>query len=93
MIAQRAKHYALAAFITVMVVWAWWMYEVVAATPRPAVLVTEEARAMISWTHTLPSGGQIRVQVIRADYESEAAYDSAVAAKLILYPPDPPSGN
>ena len=48
---------------------------------------------MISWTHTLPSGGQIRVQVIRADYESEAAYDSAVAAKLILYPPDPPSGN
>ena len=90
---SRAKHYALAAFIIVMSVWAWWIYEAVLASPRPAVLVTEESRAMISWTHTLPSGGVIRVQVLRADYETEAAYDEAVAAKLLQYPPDPPSGN
>lgn len=47
---------------------------------------------MTEWDHTLPSGGVIHIQVLRRDYGSEQEYDAAVAAKIVLYPPDPPSG-
>ena len=85
---SRAKPYALGLFMAVMLAWAG-AYLLATAT-RPAILIEEEAVSVISWNHTLASGGVIHVEVRRRDYETEALYDAAVAAKLLLYPPDPP---
>ena len=66
-----------------------WMHSTTSHVEERMQQLRREIISMISWTHTLPGGGVIRVQVLRADYETEAAYDEAVAAKLVMYPPDP----
>lgn len=87
---QRTKPYALAVFIALMMVWAG-VY-LLERAERPMIAMSVETKTMVEWTHSLPGGGQIHVVVYRRDYETEQDYDDAVAAKLVLYPPDPPSG-
>lgn len=77
--------------IAALVGWALELRTVAIADAR-AILSRFEHATMTEWTHTLQSGGQIHVVIYRRDYATEELYDAAVAAKLVLYPPDPPAG-
>ena len=85
---SRAKQYALVTFIIVMAVWAWWMFEAVMASPRPAVTITEEVKTMVIWDHQDSSGAILLVTATDADARAhEMTLSEWVAQMKEWFPP------
>lgn len=87
----RLRHYALAAAVLAMLVWAAFMLELRAN--GPTLTLQSEEPAMVEWDHLTETGGVIHVRVVRSDYRTEGEYQEAIQGMLKLFPPNiPPSG-